>query len=347
MRAAALLLVMSSVVAVAQDRYDPYALTMDQAPIYLRADASLTPLVTMPKDTRLTVLQLQDQWVMVEFPDRQFGRRIGYVARTLVTVVQPTASATPPPVREQPSVSAASAPDPVPVTNPPTAPRVTPAAPPRETTASSAASVVASAPRASATGYRLAPAVIDEAIAYGSRRKNAEHGLRLIDSQQVFMVLLAGSETSSGFSLVVYTPIAWLRQQAARAAKEYRQMTAADVGDSFHEPILRVFVNPDTPNQVSARGMVGTSSVQHVVLRDEKRSIAIQPLSKSVTSEEVSNAMGGRANFEGLIATFALDALREIRGAKGDAEFFITIVGTSGEERDFRVKRKHFADLPE
>jgi len=55
--------------------------------------------------------------------------------------------------------------------------------------------------------------------------------------------------------------------------------------------------------------------------------------------------MGGRATFEGVRATFSLDGLGELRGASDDGEFYVTVVGTTGEERDFKVKRKHFERL--
>ena len=56
--------------------------------------------------------------------------------------------------------------------------------------------------------------------------------------------------------------------------------------------------------------------------------------------------MGGRATFEGLRLKFQLSDVRELRGARGDREFFITIIGASGEEKNFKVKKKHFDDLP-
>jgi hypothetical protein len=92
--------------------------------------------------------------------------------------------------------------------------------------------------------------------------------------------------------------------------------------------------------------MVGASSVQHVVLRDEGQKIVIQPVFKEALVQEVSNAMGGKATFQGLLAKFPLDALPEIRGRNGDEEFYVTVVGSTGEEKNFKVKRKHFDRIP-
>ena len=72
--------------------------------------------------------------------------------------------------------------------------------------------------------------------------------------------------------------------------------------------------------------------------------MVIQPISKEITTEEVSNAMGGRATFQGLVLKFSMADLAEIRG--GDGEFFITVIGNTTEEKDFKVKKKHFERLP-
>ena len=46
-----------------------------------------------------------------------------------------------------------------------------------------------------------------------------------------------------------------------------------------------------------------------------------------------------------LQALFSLDDFRRLRGSN-DQEFFITVIGAFGEEKDFKVKKKHFEHLP-
>jgi hypothetical protein len=171
-----------------------------------------------------------------------------------------------------------------------------------------------------------------------------------LDSGQQFVAAMGaggtGATPSNGFRLQVYTPLAWIRQLASDAAKEYRPFSVGDLNDDAVAPVLRVVAFPDTPNTVTAQGMQGTSSVQHVVLRDEARRIVVQPTFKEPFTEEAANAMGGKATFVGLQAQFPLDDLREIWGPKGDREFFITVIGAGREEKDFKVKKKHFDDLP-
>lgn len=180
------------------------------------------------------------------------------------------------------------------------------------------------------------------ALNAGNRAKGKHQGLILRDSFQSFLAADGGA--SSGFWVEAFTPMTWVMQQASLASKKYQAMSAP-VAPELLEPVLRVIAHPDTPNQVSAKGMVGSSSVEHVILRDEKRKIVIQPMWTEPFDEEVSNAMGGRASFKGLNAKFPIGALRELRGPNGKQEFFITIVGSTGEEKNFRVKEKHFDDL--
>lgn len=194
----------------------------------------------------------------------------------------------------------------------------------------------------------LSEADIQAAIAKGLKGKGKEQGLVLEDSGQKFLAAMSNSydRPSTGFSVVLYTPTTWIEQQASNAAKEYRDFTLADVDEFMRRPILRAVVNPDTPNTVNANGVHGTSSVQHVVLRDESRKTVIQPSDKHEFTTEASNAMGARKEYVGLVAEFPLEKLGELRGANGDREFFVTVIGETGEEKNFKIKKKHFERLP-
>lgn len=182
------------------------------------------------------------------------------------------------------------------------------------------------------------------AIIQGTKEKGKNTGLVLRDSAQTWASL--DKNSSTGFWVEAFTPTTWLMQQASNAAKKYQVLDpAAPVAPELLEPVLRVIAHPDMPKSVSANGMVGTASVEHIILRDESKKIVIQPTWTEAFDEEASNAMGGKANFKGLNAKFPIAALKEIRGAKGDAEFFITIVGSTSEEKNFKVKEKHFKEL--
>src|SRR5262249_243935 len=128
---------------------------------------------------------------------------------------------------------------------------------------------------------------IADAIARGTKMKRRQLGLFLQDSGQAFAAAMGSlgnnldkSGTNTGFSLRVYTPKAWLLQLGADAGKEYRPFSAADVTEEMLENVMRVVVYPDKPTYVVASGLKNTSSVQHVVLRDEAKKIVIQPTFK-------------------------------------------------------------------
>ena len=64
----------------------PTAMTTATAPIFLRPDMTLTPLRQLPVGTRLRVLDQTSEWVHVEFEDRQYGRRVGYIQKAFVRI---------------------------------------------------------------------------------------------------------------------------------------------------------------------------------------------------------------------------------------------------------------------
>jgi hypothetical protein len=73
------------------------------------------------------------------------------------------------------------------------------------------------------------------------------------------------------------------------ASCEYR---AFFVGADMLASIVRVYPHPDTPDIVTARGAAGTQSVQHVVMQNRRRSITVQPLAKSSSSNRRTPSAG-------------------------------------------------------
>ncbi len=56
------------------------------APIYIRAEVSPTPLRVAAPGTRLRLLHDSGDWLQVEFGDPQYGRRVGWTQRQFVTL---------------------------------------------------------------------------------------------------------------------------------------------------------------------------------------------------------------------------------------------------------------------
>lgn len=195
---------------------------------------------------------------------------------------------------------------------------------------------------------------VSEAIAAGARERGKEQGLLLEDVEQQFAAGLAMSDpknvekygASSGFSVVLYSPITWIRQQSSTSAKLYKPFTENDVTAQMRADYVLVAINPNTPYYATAPSMELASSVEHAVLRDVGRRIAVQPANQGGYEVNVGNAYGTTVRLTGMVAAFRLQDLRRVRGPKGDGEFFVTVIGTNGTERDFKVKRKHFGRLP-
>ena len=185
-----------------------------------------------------------------------------------------------------------------------------------------------------------------DAVQVGTKQKGRLTGLSLIDSGQSWVNALdPQAATNTGFSLRVYTPTTWVQQQAADAAKFYRPFTLSEITEEMLEPVLRVVVYPDKPTKITGRSLAFTSSAEHVVLRDTAKALVVQPLSEEPFTDTVSSAFRDAA-FVGLVATFPLEAVQQLRGPTGDKEFLIVVVGEGRRERQFKVKEKHFERLP-
>jgi hypothetical protein len=98
------LLVAASVVWVpspvlARQRAPQRAQVIKAAPIFLVPDASRAPLRIAEEGTWLTVLSVRKEWLEVEWQDRQYGPRVGYVRAEFVRLYSDRsapAAATPP-----------------------------------------------------------------------------------------------------------------------------------------------------------------------------------------------------------------------------------------------------------
>ncbi len=195
---------------------------------------------------------------------------------------------------------------------------------------------------------------VSGAILEGTRERGKEQGLRLQDIEQLIAAGFVMSDpnnvmkygANSGFSVLLYTPISWIRQQASASAKLYRPYIDEDVTAQMRTDYVLVAIAPDTPYYATPGSMAQATSVEHVVLRDVDRKIAVQPANQGPYDVDLGNPYGAAVRFTGMVAAFHLQDLFRVRGPKGDAEFFITVIGTNGTERDFKVKRKHFGRLP-
>lgn len=60
------------------------ATILERAPVYLLPDPKRVPLRVLDPGTTVRVLEEAGEWIRIEFPDPQFGPRVGYVLRKFV-----------------------------------------------------------------------------------------------------------------------------------------------------------------------------------------------------------------------------------------------------------------------
>ncbi len=68
------------------DGQRPTGMITQSAPVFLMPDSTRTPLRTLPAGMIIRVLDQEGDWVRVQFNDRQYGPRVGYVQRRFVRV---------------------------------------------------------------------------------------------------------------------------------------------------------------------------------------------------------------------------------------------------------------------
>ncbi len=291
------------------------------APVRVKPNETWTPLATLKRDTRVRVLARDGDWYRISFRDLQWGERVGFMkaehlrfAATAETQARP--GEPPPPAGSRP-------------------------APARGLAGTSDTNPAVRSP--------VSETMVATAIAAGLKGKGHLHGVRLGDSAQQWTAVLTkdGAISTAGvnFSVHVYTPTAWIRALAARAASDNRAFTRADLDAEAVAEVFRVIAIPDVSDSSAAGGASSLSLVRHVILRDEARRLVIEPIETRPLSDTIANVTGVSAGSHGLEATFPLDAVRRLRGPLADREFFITVIGSGGEEKSFRVKKEHFDQL--
>jgi hypothetical protein len=71
---------------------ETFAVTLVATPIYVRPDASRTPLRVFEPNTRLKVMRQNGPWLRVEFQHPRYGRSEGYIETKNVRIIKPGAS---------------------------------------------------------------------------------------------------------------------------------------------------------------------------------------------------------------------------------------------------------------
>jgi hypothetical protein len=179
------------------------------------------------------------------------------------------------------------------------------------------------------------------------KRCNDYTGLRLFDKWATIQALSDKTgETSSGFSLNVYAAPSWIEHKAIESAHLMETFTPASVTPDMRMDVIRVLAWPSTTVALTGGGLDDTSNVSHIVMQDVTRTIVIQPIAESDVTEEENSARRS-VTVHGKAAVFAQADVKRIRGADGEGEFFITVIGDNERRsrKDFKVKSKDFDKL--
>jgi hypothetical protein len=155
---------------------------------------------------------------------------------------------------------------------------------------------------------------------------------------------------TTGFSAYAWTPLSWVVFQSHERKKIGQEL---EVTKSMIAPVFRVTAFPDV--STNATTQYGASGVEHVVVMSTDQQTVAQPIEKdydAVTMKNLKNLLGWSANYLGwssnyqmVVASFKLDEVLEIASLDKKSEFFIKIVGTTGEAKKFKVKSKFFKHL--
>ena len=117
--------------------------------------------------------------------------------------------------------------------------------------------------------------------------------------------LQPGTQVSaSGFQVTLYTPQAWIAQQASEATHQGRTFSTADVTPDMLSPIVRVLAEPSTPPSIGPNYGFGVSSVGEVLLEDSAHRERVQPLRRRPFASQSQS---------GLLAEFSIDDVSRIR----------------------------------
>lgn len=140
------------------------------------------------------------------------------------------------------------------------------------------------------------------------------------------------------FSITVYKPGAWIEYLSSEANRQLKPFTLADVPQSMRKRVLLIKANPSIPTDI--RYPSEAESVMHVVIQDENKAKAIQPLTEHSFTDTYSAPLGNSFELFGKQDTFSYQEVNSLCGAATDScKVFITVIGTR-RKKSFSVNLK-------
>ncbi len=181
----------------------------------------------------------------------------------------------------------------------------------------------------------LADMDVKEAVFQGMHDATTDNlGFALNDTEARLVGALTTDGGVSGYTVTVYSALAWIELQAAKAHLMLKPYSVEDVSPQMRLDVIRVIATPSTPGRLDAEGMAAASSAQHIVLADEERKNILQPLKEMTAGVRVDSALRSM-EYGSVGALFTPDQVRSVQNP--DGEFLIAVTG--GYRKFFKVKK--------
>ena len=153
------------------------------------------------------------------------------------------------------------------------------------------------------------------------------------------------SRQSTGFGVELYTPYGWLMYMGRDQLEKGREMYLRHVNENLRIPVLRILCFPDVPKN-DFKGVYG-KVITEVSLRSTKKNVEdVLPYSVERTRQELELPSGGVIDMGPLRGDFFLDEVQRLSALDKKGEFYVVVVSEDGKEEKFKIKSKHFKQLP-
>jgi hypothetical protein len=189
----------------------------------------------------------------------------------------------------------------------------------------------------------LTDSQVDSAILQGLHDPSPNGiGLYLNDVQTAIGSGLAdnGASATNGFSVIVYSAFHWIEYQAALAHHQMRPFTARDVTPEMRADVVRVVALPNTPANLNGRGIAASSGVARVVICDMSKTVTVQPLSEQASTVTSDSALRSK-DYTSMASSFNRAEVEALRSKDKRGEFYVVVIGESGERKFFNLKQKY------
>ena len=154
------------------------------------------------------------------------------------------------------------------------------------------------------------------------------------------------SVRTSGFGVEVYSPYGWLAKLARDAAMKGQEMLPRHVSELHVEPVLRVVCHADVPQEFRVGAFGNPVASATIVSPNKKVTEPLQPVSTMRIPDKFRAPSGELVDVGPLVASFDLGQLLQLSARDKKGEFFVAITAENGETKRFKVKSKHFRQLP-